>query len=293
MYECQRIFITHMNKVLSGKIGLLFLLLMVVFSSCNTQKKIVYFQDTENMMKLKTTYEENITLKPEDQIFVIVSCRDPQISAMFNLPYYTNRIGGVESYTSSNFSLNSYTSASNVMGYTVDAQGDIDFPILGKIQVAGLKRLEVVDLIKQKLIESSQIKDPVVTVEYMNLGVSVLGEVARPGRFRIDRDHYSFFDALGMAGDLTINGQRKDVTLIRHTNDGDQVYKLDLTQASSIYGSPAFYVQQGDVIYVAPTSKRARESSVNGNTVRSAGFWVSIASAATSIAVLVMNLVTK
>lgn len=279
-----------MNRILNGKFTLMLLLLVALFSSCNTQKKILYMQDTENMMKIKNAYEENITLKPEDQIFIIVSCRDPQISAMFNLPYYTNRIGGVESYNSSNFTVNSYTSASNVMGYTVDTQGEIDFPILGKVKVAGLKRLEVVDLIKQKLVESSQIKDPVVTVEYMNLGVSVLGEVNRPGRFRIDRDHFSFFDALGMAGDLTINGQRKNVTLIRHTEDGDQIYKLDLTKASSIYGSPAFHVQQGDVIYVAPTSKRARESSVNGNTVRSAGFWVSIASAATSVAVLITNL---
>ncbi len=282
-----------MNLLNHGKFGFILLLLVALCSSCNTQKKIVYIQDTENMTKLKNTYEENITLKPEDQVFIIVSCRDPQISAMFNLPYYTNRIGGVESFTSSNYTLNSYTSASNVMGYTVDPDGNIDFPVLGKIKIGGLKRLEVVELIKQKLVESSQIKDPVVTVEYMNLGVSVLGEVVRPGRFRIDRDHYSFFDALGMAGDLTINGQRKNVTLIRHTDDGDQVYKLDLTNAQSIYSSPAFYVQQGDVIYVAPTSKRARESSVNGNTVRSAGFWVSIASAMTSVAVLVTNLTIR
>lgn len=282
-----------MNKLIYGKLCFVLLMMVALFSSCNTQKKIVYIQDTENMMKLKTAYEENITLKPEDQIFIIVSCRDPQISAMFNLPYFTNRIGGVESYSSSGFVAGSYTSANNVMGYTVDEQGEIDFPILGKLKVGGLKRLEVVDLVKQKLVESNQIKDPVVSVEYMNLGVSVLGEVVRPGRFRIDRDHFSFFDALGMAGDLTINGQRKDVTLIRHTDDGDQVFKLDSTKASSIYGSQAYYLQQGDVIYVAPTSKRARESSVNGNTVRSAGFWVSIASAATSVAVLVTNLAVK
>lgn len=256
-------------------------------SSCNTQKKITYMQDTENMMKLHAAYEQNITLKPEDQVFIIVSCRDPQISAMFNLPYYSNRIGGVESYNSANFTINSYSSASNVVGYTVDNDGNIDFPILGKIQVAGLKRQEVTDLLKNKLIESNQIKDPVVTVEYMNLGVSVLGEVARPGRFRIDRDHFSLFDALGMAGDLTINGQRKDVSLIRHTKDGDQCYKIDLTNGKNIYSSPAFYIQQGDVIYVAPTSKRARESSVNGNTVRSASFWLSIASFMTSVMVLI------
>lgn len=260
---------------------------LLSLTSCNTQKKITYMQDTENMMKFRAAYEQNITLRPEDQVFIIVSCRDPQISAMFNLPYYSNRIGGVESYNSANFTVNSYTSASNVVGYTVDNDGNIDFPILGKIQVAGLKRQEVTDMLKTKLVESNQIKDPVVTVEYMNLGVSVLGEVARPGRFRIDRDHFSLFDALGMAGDLTINGKRKDVSLIRHTNDGDQCYKIDLTSGKSIYNSPAYYIQQGDVIYVAPTSKRARESSVNGNTVRSASFWVSIASLMTSVMVLI------
>jgi polysaccharide export outer membrane protein len=245
------------------------------------------------MMKLQASYEQNIVLKPEDQVFIIVSCRDPQISAMFNLPYFTNRIGGVESFSSSNYTVNSYSSANSVVGYTVDNEGDIDFPILGKIQVAGLKRQEVAELVKRKLIESNQIKDPVVTVEYMNLGVAVLGEVARPGRFRIDRDHFSIFDALSMAGDLNINGQRKNITLLRHTLEGDQVYKIDLTSGKNIYKSPAFYIQQGDVVYVSPTSKRARESSVNGNTIRSASFWVSIASLATSVTSVVVLVQSK
>ncbi|MBR5696128.1 MAG: polysaccharide biosynthesis/export family protein [Paludibacteraceae bacterium] len=272
---------------------LILLLGVTFFSSCNPQKNVTYLQDTENMMKLRASYEQNIVLKPEDQVFIIVSCRDPQISAMFNLPYYTNRIGGVESFSSSNFTINSYSSANSVVGYTVDNEGNIDFPILGKIQVAGLRRAEVAELVKQKLIESNQIKDPVVTVEYMNLGVAVLGEVARPGRFRIDRDHFSIFDALSMAGDLNINGQRKNITLLRHTLEGDQVYKIDLTSGKDIYKSPAFYIQQGDVVYIAPTSKRARESSVNGNTVRSASFWVSIASLATSVTSVVVLVQSK
>ncbi len=269
------------------------LLGVILFSSCNPQKNVTYVQDTENMMKLRASYEQNIVLKPEDQVFIIVSCRDPQISAMFNLPYYTNRIGGVESFSSSNFTINSYSSANSVVGYTVDNEGNIDFPILGKIPVAGLRRQEVAELVKQKLIESNQIKDPVVTVEYMNLGVAVLGEVARPGRFRIDRDHFSIFDALSMAGDLNINGKRQNITVIRHTLDGDQVYKVDLTSGKEIYKSPAFYIQQGDVVYVAPTSKRARESSVNGNTIRSASFWVSIASLATSVTSVVVLVQSK
>ena len=101
--------------------------------------------------------------------------------------------------------------AQSISGYTVDSHGDIDFPVLGKIHLAGLTREEAENSIKSLLIESRQIKDPVVIVEFMNLGFSVLGDVSRPGRYKIDRDRFTLFDALSLAGDLTINGQREDV----------------------------------------------------------------------------------
>ena len=180
----------------------------------------------------------------------------------------------------------SSNASQNLSGYTVGTDGCIDFPILGKIQVAGKRREEVASDIKAKLIASNQIKDPVVTVEYMNLGVSVLGDVNRPGRYKIDRDRFTIFDAISLAGDLTIDGERTNVRVIRNNGDVDNVYELDFTRSDRIYNSPGYFIHQGDVIYVSPTDKRKRQSTVNGNTVRSSSFWVSLASLAVSVAVL-------
>ena len=123
----------------------------------------------------------------------------------------------------------------------------------------------------------------------MNLGVTVLGEVARPGRYKIDRDRFTVMDALGMAGDLTINGRRTDVALIRHTADNkDQIYRMDLTQSQGIYSSPGYFIQQGDVVYVSPIDKRQREATVNGNNMRSTSFWFSVSSLVMTVLTLVL-----
>ena len=157
---------------------------------------------------------------------------------------------------------------------------------MGKINLAGKTREEAENHIKNMILASKQTKDAVVTVEFMNLGFSVLGEVTRPGRYKIDRDRFTIFDALGLAGDLTIDGQRENVTVVRHNGQSDEVYKLNLLDASQIYSSPAFYVQQGDMIYVTPNDKRKRESTVNGNTLRQSSTWISMASLAASIIAL-------
>lgn len=257
--------------------------------SCSTPTNIAYFQD---MVQDQTIQPQNVTpirLKPMDQVSIIVNTREPAVTSMFNMPYYTNRIGETQSLTSatgSNYSL----SASNISGYTLDANGNIDFPLIGQINLAGKTREEAAEHIKQLIIASKQTKDALVTVEFMNLGFSVLGEVTRPGRYKIDRDRFTLFDALGLAGDLTINGQRENVTLVRHNGKEDEVYKINLLDAGQVYSSPAFYVQQGDMIYVTPNEKRVRESTVNGNTVRSSSFWISLASLTTSVIVLMSNL---
>ena len=257
--------------------------------SCATPTNIAYFQDMEESQVLQNQKVTPIRLKPMDQVSIIVNTRVPEVTAMFNMPYYTNRIGETQSLTSAsgtNYSL----SASNISGYTLDADGNIDFPVLGKINLAGKTREEAANYNKELIVDSKQTKEAVVTVEFMNLGFSVLGEVTRPGRYKIDRDRFTIFDALGLAGDLTINGQRENVTLVRHNGQADEVFKLNLLDAGQLYSSPAFYVQQGDMIYVLPNEKRVRESTVNGNTVRSSSFWISLASLTTSVIVLMSNL---
>ena len=264
-------------------------LALTALASCATPANVAYFQDVRNDATLSHARLQPIRLKPADQISIVVSSRDPQVTAMFNLPYYTNRIG--QSTSLNSMSDGGSSTPQGISGYTIDSEGYIDFPVLGPVLVADLTREQAAAHIKELLIESRQIKDPVVTVEFMNLSVAVLGEVTRPGRFRIDRDGFTILDALSLAGDLTINGQRENVTLIRHEGAGEHTYPVNLTDAASLYSSPAYYLQQGDLIYVTPNDKRIRESTINGNNVRSTSFWFSAASLATSVILLILRIV--
>jgi polysaccharide export outer membrane protein len=278
-----------MNMKLSKKIAMLGLGAMLL-GACTSPKNIEYFEGVPNGTTLRALEAKSVTLQPLDQISIIVNSRDPQISMMFNMPYQSRRLGQSQSLSSGNAVSSSET---GVVGYTVDSNGDIDFPILGKIHAAGLRREQLAAEIKQKLEESKQIKDPVVTIDYMNLGVTVLGEVSRPGRYKIDRDRFTILDAIGIAGDLNINSRRNDVTLLRHVGDQDVVYRMNLNRVDSLYMSPGYYIQQSDVVYVAPNDKRKRESTINGNNVRSTAFWISFTSLLTSIAVLIVNIAKK
>ena len=264
-------------------------LALAALASCATPANVAYFQDASNDATLSHAQLQPIRLKPADQISIVVSSRDPQVTAMFNLPYYSNRIG--QSTSLNAMTDGALSGSQGISGYTIDSEGYIDFPVLGPILVAGRTCEQAASHIKELLIASRQIKDPVVTVEFMNLSVAVLGEVTRPGRFRIDRDGFTILDALSLAGDLTINGQRENVTLIRHEGAGEHTYTVNLTDAASLYSSPAYYLQQGDLIYVTPNDKRIRESTINGNNVRSTSFWFSAASLATSVILLILRIV--
>ena len=264
---------------------------LLTLVSCGTPKNIAYFQDVYNDTVLSLEKAKPIRIQTSDQISVIVNALDGQVAAMFNLPYYTRRIGEAQTLTSTAGTGSSLTAANSISGYTVDTEGNIDFPVIGKIKLAGKTREEAENYIKELLVESKQIKDPVVTVEFMNLGFSVLGEVNRPGRFKIDRDYFSILDAIGLAGDLTINGQRENVTVIRHEGGEEHIYKVNILNTRQLYSSPAFYIQQGDIVYVTPNDRRRRESTINGNNVRSSSFWISLGSLLTSVAVLVLRFV--
>ena len=266
---------------------LIYLLLLLtgvtVLSSCGSSKQVVYFQDLKpGETEIKLPEVKAITIRPEDKISIIVNSRDPQLTDLFNLPYVTRQLGQ---------SSNTYSTGTSqgVSVYTVDANGEIDFPVLGKVYVAGMKREEIAEYIKSELIKENLVKDPVVTVEFANLCISVLGEVNNPGRFSIDRDRLTVLDALSMAGDLTIYGNRYKVMVLRQEGDVQRVYGLDLTSGEHVYSSPAYYLQQNDVVYVEPNAVKARQSTVNGNNVRSTSFWISLASLLTSVAILIFN----
>lgn len=253
--------------------------------ACSTPARITYFQDLRpGESEQQVVAATEIKVRPGDKLSIIVNSRDPQLTQLFNLPYVGQQIG----QGTISASLVSNTSQ-GISGYTVDEEGRIDFPVLGKIEIAGKNREEIAAFIKEELLAKNLVKDPVVTVEYMNLCISVLGEVASPGRYSIDRDKVTLLDAISMAGDLTIYGKREKVLVLREENGVQRVYGVNLCSAEHLYTSPVYYLRQNDVVYVEPNNVRARQATVNGNNVRSTSFWISLASLLTTIAVLVFK----
>ena len=261
------------------KKGLFIVLAVLLLSACNAQKEVIYLQDVVANQVQPITNQKLITIMPGDKISIIVSSRNPQMSAMFNLPQVSYRAG------QSNIS--NYNE--KLSGYTVDQSGYINFPQLGKLKVSGLTRAEVADMVQNSLLSSGLLQDASVVVEFMNLHYSVLGEVKTPGQYAVENDQVTIFDALSKAGDMTIQGKRDSVFVIRE-HDGNRVtYALDLRNVNGTFNSPAYYLQQNDVVYVKPNNKRARESTVNGNNVLSTSFWISLASLLTSVCVLIIK----
>lgn len=255
-------------------------LMMIVVVSCSTPKGISYFQDLKpGVTELIITDSVEIKVRPKDKLSILVNAQDQKLTNLFNLPIVSQQIGQESRGSSGN--------ARGVSGYTVDSKGFINFPVLGKVKVEGMTREQIAEYLTQQIKEQELIKDPVVTVEFMNLSVSVMGEVNKPGRVSIDRDNLTILDALSEAGDLTIFGKREKVLVLRQENGKQRVYDINLCSAEHIYSSPVYYLQQNDVVYVTPNDTKSRQSTVNGNTVRSTSFWISLASLITSIAVLI------
>lgn len=252
--------------VLSGALGIA----LLIATSCGTPKNVAYFQDLNNNPDTVITLQNRvITVKPTDKIYIGVKSKDQQISQLFNLT-------GSNSSSSSNVSKDAYY-------YTVDSKGNIDFPVLGTVHVANLSREQVAEKIKKALIDASLVKDPVVTVGLSNLHYSVMGEVNHPGQFAIEDEKVTILDAISNAGDLTITGVRDDVMVLRQENGHQKIYKINLCSGKDVFSSPVYYLQQNDVVYVSPNDTKKRTSTVNGNTIQSTGFWLSVSSLAVTI----------
>ena len=161
-------------------------------------------------------------------------------------------------------------------------EGYIEFPVLGAINVNGKTRKEIASLIKEELISRELLKDPVVTVEFANLCISVLGEVKTPGRYSIDRDKVTLLDAIGMAGDLTIYGKRDKVFVLRENGGTRYSYSVNLCSAEDLFSSPAYYLQQNDIVYV---ELQCPCQSIHGQWQydSSTSFWISVTSLVASL----------
>ena len=255
---------------------------VLLITACASAKKATYFQDISNLSQTITSKVSEIKLKPNDKISIVIKAKDPTISELFNLPIAQQVVG----HTTDPSSYRNQTQQSQYSsGYTIDNNGYIDFPLIGKIQVAGKSRMETAAYIKQLLEEKEYATDAVVTVEYMNLHVSILGEVKEPGQYTIDQDKITLLDALAKAGDLTIYGRRDSVMIIRQEGNQSTAYVVNMTSAKNVLQSPAYYLQQNDIVYVAPNAARTRQT----NEFQSPSFWLSVSSILTTITLFILK----
>lgn len=250
----------------------------LLLTACSTPKNIVYFQDLTDGQIEKLASYRGITLKAGDMISIVVNTKSTELSNVLNLPVSTKTIGMPESVAMSQ--------SQGTSGYTVDNEGNIDFPLIGKQHVAGMTREDVATHIKQQLEQKNVATDAVVTVSFLNLTFSVVGEVSKAGQYPILKDKNTIVDALSQAGDMTLYGMRDSVMVYRDIDGRHETYAVNMLSGKDIIESPAYFIQQDDVIYVKPNNYRRRQSSLNGNQLQSTSFWISLASLLTTAAIL-------
>ena len=253
---------------------------LFMLSSCATVKDIAYFQNKVVNQPEKIDKHAGIVIQPKDMLSIVVSSRNPDLVTMFNLPVVSYQAGS---------EIVAGGGAQRILGYVVDNAGCIDFPVLGPLEVAGMTRWELAEMIKTKLIKGGLLTDAVVTVEFMNFKVSVLGEVNAPGTYTIEGDKVTVLQAISLARDLTIFGMRENVSVIRERDGERTIYQINLCDVN-LFKSPAYYLQQNDIIYVEPNKEKARQSTTDDKTLRMTSIFVSGGSLVVSVATLVTSI---
>lgn len=235
----------------------LLIFLALSFASCRGTKDVTYFQEGRESSgndrvvfpnfdkdaKPKIPTFEAI-IQPNDILSIYVSSLSPEATAFFN-------------ETNTPDQSNSAFTTRTSVGYMVDATGFIEMPLIGKVKVGGLTTKVARDTLTHRL--EAFLQSPTVRIYYENFRVTILGEVARPGVFTVTNEKLSLTEALGMAGDLTVFGDRKRVTLIREENDEKKFVQIDLT-SRDLFQSPYYYLHSNDVLYIEPVKARVAQA---------------------------------
>lgn len=237
-----------------------FVLFLLSLASCVSRKKIVYFQNDEiNQAKVSNSYKT--IFKPDDLLQITISSQDLEAVKPFNLPVVA-------------YSVATDRAIGNPIqqSYLVDNNGEIDFPVLGKLKIGGLTRGQAIKMLTDKL-DPNYVKNPTINIRINNYKITVLGDVNRPGTYTVPNERITILDAIGLAGDLKITAKRNDI-IVQREEDGKKVmYKVDLL-SKSIFTSPVYYLQQNDIVYIEPNRAASQDATYNRNT----GLIVSIAS---------------
>ncbi len=221
----------------------------VLLSSCVSNKEILYFQDADSYKETNIEYREN-TVQPNDILSIIISAAIPETAIPYNKNLGTN--------TNTNLEM------MKLQGYLVNAEGFVAIPVLGKVEAKEKTTSELELLIAEELETGGHLVDPVVSVRLLNAKVTVLGEVARSGTFSFTEQNISVPQALGYAGDLTINGRRDDILLIRELDGVRSISHIDLTTANWME-NPEYMIRPNDVLVVQPNRAKVKTAGYVGN----------------------------
>ncbi|MEQ6123426.1 polysaccharide biosynthesis/export family protein [Pseudotenacibaculum sp. MALMAid0570] len=241
--------------------GVIYLLLSLIFlSSCVSKKSITYFQnDKIDLSKASNSFKT--VFKPDDLLEITILSENIESVKPFNLPAAT------------------FSAATNLVAgnpqqqrYLINKNGEIDFPLIGKLKLGGLTREEAIKLLNIKL-NPDYVKDPTINIRIANFKVTVLGDVQKPGTYTIPSERITILEAIGLAGDLNISGQRNGILVTREEGDEKKFYRVDLL-SNKIFTSPVYYLQQNDVVYIDQNKAKAQSAATNQNT----GLFVSIGS---------------
>jgi len=250
-----------------------FLSLFVLLFSCASKKNVIYYQNIDTLNKGKSTNSYEVKIQPDDLLMIIVSAEDSEAVSPFNLKTYS---------VSSNSKLDVTRGQETIQTYLVDKNGDIDFPILGKIKIGGLTRTDALQLLQTKI--GMYVKNPIINLRITNFKISLQGEVNVPGTYSIASERVTLIEALSMAKDLTIYGKRKNILIIREVNGEKSFNRVDITKSDFI-NSPFYYLAQNDVVYVEPNKTKVKSSAVGPNT----SVIISAVSILVSLAVLIFK----
>ena len=259
---------------------LLINLVFIFLNSCTSQKKLDYLQNIENVALETSIKNAKSTIQPNDQLVVLVTAKDMDVVRPFNQNFSSGQILQY-STASNNMPTQNQTSTSGPT-YIVDTQGNIDFPVIGKINTENKTTEELRDILKKEI--SKYVVNPQVSVKNTNYKITVLGEVNRPGTYNIPEAQTTVLEVLGLAGDLTIYGNREGILVLRNIDGTMTKERLDLTKADFI-NSPYFYLKQNDVIIVSPNETKQKTSRLDPN----AGIYISVASIVVTILALIFK----
>ena len=255
----------------------IFALMILMLASCASSKKVAYFQNAVDGVVERSEGLYDAKIMPKDILTITVSTTNPEAATPFNLTI-SNTLNATGQM---------YSGSGVLQTYLVDNNGEIEYPVVGNIKVAGLTKNECQELVKSKIKAFlAEDEDPIVTVRMSSYRVTIIGEVRSPGVIPVGTEKMSILEALASAGDLTIYGKRDNVMLIREEANGQKtVHRLNLNDAN-IISSPYYYLQQNDIVYVEPNGVQAKHSAIGSSTT----IWFSFVGIVTSVASLLVNI---